>query len=352
VIARVSQTPASTWMKPSFVPLVVLVGASWTGVARADAPPAEAMAEALFEQARDDMRHENYEAAYTKLEESQRIDPADGTLLNLLICEDKIGKTASAWLHAKELLDRMPTNDDRRSLVEQRFAALVPRLTKLTIRLAPTAPSGTRLSLDGVQLASTGLGVTVPIDPGVHRIVVSAAGREDRFVELAMRESGEYNFLGEPGAPRVTQQATNASLGGVVSPTKPADEDLLRKSPEPDVSSTKTSGPPKWIGWTSGGIGAAGLVAAGTMGIMALDRLSTVHDLCSDKNCTDQAGVDAGNEGKVLIVGTVISAVVGVVGLGVGVYILTRDDTATPAASMPSVSRSPAGALVTYGAKF
>src|SRR5439155_15265716 len=97
-------------------------GVLHAAVARADAEPA-AVAQALFEQARQDMKHGDYRAACPKLVESERIDPANGTLFNLMLCEEQLGKIASAWLHAKELLDRLPLRDDRRPIAQQRLAA-------------------------------------------------------------------------------------------------------------------------------------------------------------------------------------------------------------------------------------
>ena len=64
----------------------------------------------------------------SKLAESERIDPSNGTLLNLVLCEERLGKVASAWLHTKELLERLPANDARRPIAERRFAALSARL--------------------------------------------------------------------------------------------------------------------------------------------------------------------------------------------------------------------------------
>src|ERR1041385_4293359 len=128
-----------------------------SGLALAQAPPGEALATTLFEQARNDMRRGDFAAACPKLAESQRIDPSNGTLLNLVLCEEKVGKIASAWVHSKELVERMPSEDDRRPIVERKLAALAPRLPKLTMRLAPASPPGTNVLLDGVTLGPSSL---------------------------------------------------------------------------------------------------------------------------------------------------------------------------------------------------
>ena len=68
-------------------------------------PPAPAMAdtrdpaaaEALFEAGRQAATRGDWTTACPKFAESQRLDPAPGTLLNLADCEEHLGHLASAW---------------------------------------------------------------------------------------------------------------------------------------------------------------------------------------------------------------------------------------------------------------
>src|SRR5262245_52850537 len=72
-----------------------------------------ATAEALFRQGRQAMEAKSYAQACPKFAESQKLDPAAGTLMNLATCEEKLGKLASAWQHWKEAIDALPAKDDR-----------------------------------------------------------------------------------------------------------------------------------------------------------------------------------------------------------------------------------------------
>ena len=56
-----------------------------------------AAAQALFDQGRDLMRQNKHAEACPKLAESNRLDPAIGTLFHLADCYEQSGRVASAW---------------------------------------------------------------------------------------------------------------------------------------------------------------------------------------------------------------------------------------------------------------
>src|SRR6185436_7071846 len=79
-----------------------------------------AAGEALFREGRRFMKSRDFASACPKLEESLRLDPATGTLVNLADCEEQIGRTASAWQHWRAAADRLPAGDKRRAIAVQR----------------------------------------------------------------------------------------------------------------------------------------------------------------------------------------------------------------------------------------
>src|SRR5262249_46236771 len=62
----------------------------------APSPEQAAMAEKLFDEARQLMLGHTYDEACAKFAESERLDPAAGTLLNLAVCHEAQGRTATA----------------------------------------------------------------------------------------------------------------------------------------------------------------------------------------------------------------------------------------------------------------
>src|SRR5262245_1711819 len=67
-----------------------------------------AAAEALFREARAAMQSGDFDAACAKFEESERLDKAPGTVLNLAECEEKRGRVATAWGHLRRAVDMLP----------------------------------------------------------------------------------------------------------------------------------------------------------------------------------------------------------------------------------------------------
>src|SRR3984885_13234555 len=128
-IAAISVTPASAQTPPPAQPPGQSFGDRGVGGANTSTD-SRALAETLFFTARGLMEAGRYTEACNKLTESYRLDAAAGTLLNLAVCNQKIGKTASAWGEYRDALAeaRRMNRPDREKVATEGIAALEPEV--------------------------------------------------------------------------------------------------------------------------------------------------------------------------------------------------------------------------------
>lgn len=150
-----------------------------------------AAAQILFDEGRALMGEEKYEAACTKFAESFRLDLAVGTQLNLAACYEKLGRTASAWIHFVEVASRAKkTGQDKRvEVAEEHAAALKERLSYLTV-VVPQDLDGLEIRRDGERIGKAQWGTAMPIDPGSHEVVARAPGKLPFKTRIAVKEEG------------------------------------------------------------------------------------------------------------------------------------------------------------------
>jgi hypothetical protein len=219
-----------------------------TPVALAQSETKTAVAEALYRQARELMAAGDYNAACPKLAESQRLDPATGTLLNLAACHEKQGKLATAWLEYGDALvaARRDGREDRVEYARQRAAELEPKLSRLTIVLAPDAdePELT-LELDGASVGRAVLGAATPVDPGQHVVRASAPGKKpwEQTVEIGAEADQKSLTIPKlelaPVEPAPPAAPPPPALAPAPAPSSTPDRDSL---PRPIPTSVYVSG--------------------------------------------------------------------------------------------------------------
>jgi hypothetical protein len=131
--------------------------------------------ERLFEEGRRLMLDGRFDEACPKLEESQALDPHVGTLLNVAICHEKLGKVGSAWVEYQRALTaaRVEGRVDRADLAKSRIAAIESRVPWLTVDRGTF--EGT-VTLDGANLEAAALGTAMPVDPGDHAVAAIREG--------------------------------------------------------------------------------------------------------------------------------------------------------------------------------
>lgn len=264
-------------MKSRLAAAALTVTLAWPVHARAgDA----ATAQALFDQARALMQEERWDEACPKLEESQRLDPAGGTLLHLALCRERQGRVASAWAHYQDALAqaRADHRRDRAKIAEQRLAVLAPRLPRLRVRVAKAVRDLPRLRIvrDDVEVGPAQWGEELPIDPGDHTLRAEADGHVPWTAKVTIAEAEEIT-IEVPALERRPEESPAA-------PPAPAD-DAARGQGQ------------RTLGLATAGVGAAGLVAGAVLGVVSLAKKSEADDACRppDRRICTAAGVEAGD---------------------------------------------------------
>jgi hypothetical protein len=278
-----------------------------------------AAAEELFRAGREAMKSGDLAVACDNFRESYRLDPTVGTVLNLAICEERLGRLASAWHRYRQVIEMLRPSDERLVLARQSLAALEPRIPRLTNRLARGAPTGTRVFRDTIELTRASLGVPLPVDPGEHEIIARAEGRQPRRYRVTL-SAGEHR---EVVVARLLLAAAKQSEASPKGPATKASGDL----PE----DTRDSSGTRVRGFVVGSFGLAALAVSGVTGVMVLDRKNTVEADCNrdTKLCNSREGLDAADSGKTLSAISTTGLAVGVLGVGVGAYLILSSRNGT-----------------------
>jgi len=164
-----------TWLlslrKIGRILLLLAVMAGSPDIALADS---RAAAEGLFLDGRRLMEAERYAEACQRFEDSQRLDPAAGTVLNLARCYALINRTASAWTLYREAaaLASAANQREREQAALAAAAALEPNLARLILKHEAPQP-GLSIQLDGSPAPESLFQVATPVDPAEHQVVVS-----------------------------------------------------------------------------------------------------------------------------------------------------------------------------------
>ncbi|HEX4335318.1 MAG TPA: hypothetical protein VH062_05355 [Polyangiaceae bacterium] len=279
-----------------------------------------AAAEELFVEGRAAMDRADFTTACSRFQESQRLDPAAGTLINWAECLNRLGKLASSRIKWREALDALPVDDERRAAAAERIAILETSVPRLELRLAPQAPPGTVVKRDGIAVDPVALGLAIPVDPGVHELAVLAPGRVESDV-TAKLSAGEHRVLVlEPGPPMAV----------------PLPVPLATPSPHEHAAPLAA--------WIVSGIGAASLITGATFGILAIVEKGRMDDDCartSGARVCGESGLGAARNGQTFATIANVTVPIGIAGLGVGGFLFwssARDSDGAPASHTAQLS--------------
>jgi hypothetical protein len=244
-----------------------------------------AIAQSLFDEGRKLMAEKKYAEACPRLERSYKLDPATGTLLNVAVCHEDVGKTATAWNEFRDVVAkaRRENREDRAKFAQEHIDRLKDRLSTLTVKQAGQEV-GLAWKLDDANVGTEALGIALPIDPGHHTVEAVAPGKTAWKATVDIVRDGE---------------------------TKTIEIPALALLPAPVIQ--RSRGPSGWV-FVTGSVALLGFGAMALGGIEALSSWSTRTAACGiggDPNACSQAGLNADGAARTW-------AIVSDIGLGVG----------------------------------
>lgn len=318
-------------------------------------PVDQQVAQTLFDTARQLMKEGKYAEACSRLEESQRLDPGGGTLLNLAICHEKLGRLATAHAEYAAALSQAIAagRADRQRTARDALAALAPRLARLEITVDDPTPDLV-VTVDSVALPRAAWGIATPFDPGRHVVRAQASGRRSHEVAVTLTEAQSAAVR----IPALSPEPLPDAVAAAPPPLPPADAPTPRAELSCDGelaldgTCVQRPGPQRYVQREPPAIKQAMMITFITsvttglvVGSGALILRTTARCTPSEQRCDDQASLDRAKSARTL-------AWVSTVALGVGAasglaYVLIPDRRVVVGAT---VAPGMAGLSVTIGA--
>jgi serine/threonine-protein kinase len=282
-----------------------------SGPAAAQTASDSAAAQSLFDQARALMAKGHAAEACPKLEESQRLDPGTGTLLNLARCYELTNRLASAWSKYLEAASSAQAagNVKREKEARKRADALVKKLAELVIDVAPegkTTP-GLQITRDGQSVGAAQWGMPIAADEGKHSISASAPGHESWEAVTTVSGAGSTTTV---TVPKLVARAVQ---------TPPPAPRAAKPAPRPSETEQPSKlGTQRILALVAGGVGVVGIGVGTVFGLQSKSKHDEAEKSCDGGECTDEKGVAAGEDARAAGNVSTVTMIVGAAALAGG----------------------------------
>jgi hypothetical protein len=237
---------------------IVLASLALAGPAFAAPSAADiAVAQRAFDDARELFRTDHFEAACDKFALSERLDPKLGTLLNLAICHEKIGRYALATteFHDARSLAAAENKPDRVDFADKRIAAIAPHLALLRLHADPKNRAQLVVTVDDVAIGEAALESEIPVDAGTHHVIAKRGAAAPFSIEVTCASGGRCDATIPAFPDTDPPPATGNGHGGRIA------------------------------GATFLGVAAAGFIVGGVFGVLAIGKRAKAEDLCAANQC-------------------------------------------------------------------
>ena len=256
-------------------------------------------ADETFHAGRELLKDKRYADACPKFEESQRQDPASGTLLALAYCQELSGLLATSWTNyiaAAQLAER-EGHPDRQAAASERAQALAPRLSRLTVLVPRELLSlpGFHLLRDGIEFERASFNIPVATNGGSHAFEATAPGRVPWTSTVTLQNEHDNKTLVlpildpiQPGLGGVGGQIEGAARPGVNGPPLLDERDA---EAERQATTLKRAS----LAFAAGSLVGIGLGTAFAFSAQSKNDASNADGHCDARGC-DPRGIQLRND--------------------------------------------------------
>ena len=286
-------------------------------------------AERLFREGALALRHGEVDAACDKLQQSNSLEPAIGTLGLLALCHERQGKIATAVEEYRTVtsLARTANQPERADIAAARVKELTPRVGHLELKLPPNGPDLTVI-LNDHRLSAAQLSAPLALDPGAVTVRASAEHFESWAGTAVIGSTGGTTRLAIPELERSEPERA-------AEPPRPAPPPaVLAPQPHPVPAQKSAETKPNALTWAAWGAGAAGVAVGGFFGLRALSSKSDSNAHCAGNDC-DADGVRLRTTALHQATASTIAFAAGALTTGIGFYLyVSQPEEASVAAQL------------------
>jgi hypothetical protein len=180
---------------------------------------------------------------------------------------------------------RAANQPDRAKVAKTRASDLEPKLSRLTIRVGGPS-SGLEVKRDGQLVAAASYDMPVPVDPGSHRIDVTAPGKTPYSTSVDVGTSANVAVQVPP--------LVDAPVASGPAATEPS----AAAAGEPAAAVTPVSGPPadrqpsKALPYALLGVGVVGVAVGTVFELKSRGKNSDALEICKGDSACLQSDID------------------------------------------------------------
>ena len=273
------------------------------------------VAKKLLEEAKTQKEAGKLSQACTLLDRAYELDAKDGILFARADCRDQERKIVAAVSLYEAYLrsySRMTgaskrSHAERAATAEARLTELRPLVPMVKFVWASPPPPETKIIVDQVEYSASTLDVRLPLEPGTHEIVVIFPGQPERPRTVTLAEGGSTIVDLTPVEAKTDEE-----------PQKPGGKSNSPKSRPAGAKAKSQLDPSVIAGFAGVGLGAAGFIAGGITGGMAISEKKIVDANCNDVQRCNHEGLAAAKRfqtvGNVSTASIVAGGIFGAVG--------------------------------------